>query len=67
MITELLMPKAFRTTLPALRSAASNWGPLSVIHFDSHLGNTAESGVLVMLIIYRSRYMGSGRFRWSVI
>ena len=44
MIAELLMPKAFRTTLPALRSAASNWGPLSVIHFDSHLGNTAKSG-----------------------
>ena len=44
MIAELLMPKAFRTTLPALRSAASNWGTLSVIHFDSHLGNTAKSG-----------------------
>ncbi|KAK3176474.1 hypothetical protein OEA41_007797 [Lepraria neglecta] len=25
------------TTLPALRSAASRWGKVSVIHFDSHL------------------------------
>ncbi|MCJ1273598.1 hypothetical protein MMC21_001391 [Puttea exsequens] len=25
------------TTLPALRSAASRWGNLSVIHFDSHI------------------------------
>jgi agmatinase len=25
------------TTLAALRSAASHWGPVSVIHFDSHL------------------------------
>lgn len=40
------MPKVVRTTLPALRSAASNWGTLSVIHFDSHLGNMARSGDL---------------------
>lgn len=26
------------TTLSALRSAAEKWGPVSVIHFDSHLG-----------------------------
>ena len=44
MIAELLMAKAVRTTLPALRSAASNWGKLSVIHFDSHLGNKARPG-----------------------
>lgn len=26
------------TTLPALRSAAARWGKVSVIHFDSHIG-----------------------------
>ena len=51
MIAELLMQKAVRTTLPALRSAASNWGTLSVIHFDSHLGNIASPDNLVMLTI----------------
>ena len=44
MIAETLMLRAVRTTLPALRSAASNWGTLSVIHFDSHLGKMPRSG-----------------------
>ncbi|EER45668.1 arginase [Histoplasma capsulatum H143] len=26
------------TTLPALRSTYNHWGPVSVIHFDSHIG-----------------------------
>lgn len=30
------------TTLPALRSAASRWGKLSVIHFDSHIGDEEQ-------------------------
>lgn len=35
---EVLKPELLSTTLPALRSAASRWGAVSVIHFDSHLG-----------------------------
>jgi agmatinase len=31
------------TTLPALRSAASRWGKVSVIHFDSHIGKQISS------------------------
>ncbi|GKT41457.1 putative agmatinase 1 [Colletotrichum spaethianum] len=31
------------TTLSALRSTYQRWGPVSVIHFDSHIG-TAEPG-----------------------
>jgi agmatinase len=28
------------TTLPALRAAHKNWGKLSVIHFDAHIGRS---------------------------
>ncbi|PGH35780.1 agmatinase [[Emmonsia] crescens] len=31
------------TTLPALRSTYKHWGPVSVIHFDSHLGGDLSS------------------------
>lgn len=29
------------TTLSALRSTNDHWGPVSVIHFDSHIGRSA--------------------------
>lgn len=28
------------TTLSALRSTYKRWGPVSVVHFDSHIGET---------------------------
>lgn len=31
------------TTLSALRSTRDRWGPVSVIHFDSHIGEGAFS------------------------
>jgi agmatinase len=31
------------TTLPALRSTFAHWGPVSVIHFDSHLGGSGDT------------------------
>jgi agmatinase len=32
-------------TLPLLRGVAEIYGPISVIHFDSHLGRCMEHGV----------------------
>ena len=60
--TKTLRPKFLSTTLPALRSAASNWGAVSVIHFDSHLGRSSrpDSSLLLTLVLFR--YMGSERF-----
>lgn len=32
------------TTLSALRSTRARWGPVSVIHFDSHIGEMSFTG-----------------------
>lgn len=53
------------TTLSALRSTYRNWGAVSVIHFDSHIGTyLSDCGLLLLNAKYVCRYMGSKRARW---